>query len=156
MLTLFFCAGPVTDYAQAKTADTARFGSFFRSAASPGSMIAMNEILRDTDVRGILHTIQVPTLVLHGKDDQCVPFAEGQAIAAGIPGAEFVQLDSRNHILLEHEPAWQRFCEAVLAFLQPGGTPNESAFAALSARERQVLLREAIARRSFRPPRRMP
>jgi glutamate-1-semialdehyde 2,1-aminomutase len=36
MLTLFFCAGPVTDYATAKTADTARFGSFFRKMREAG------------------------------------------------------------------------------------------------------------------------
>jgi DNA-binding NarL/FixJ family response regulator len=48
--------------------------------------------------------------------------------------------DSRtSNILLEHEPAWQRFREAVLAFLQPGEAAADSAFAALSARERQVL-----------------
>ena len=56
------------------------------------------------------------------------------------PAREFVELDSRNHVLLEHEPAWQRFQEAVLAFVQPGGpVAGDSVFAALSARERQVL-----------------
>ena len=44
-------------------------------------------------------------------------------MAGGIPGAEFVELDSRNHILLEHEPAWQRFREAVLAFVQRDAMP---------------------------------
>jgi DNA-binding NarL/FixJ family response regulator len=63
-------------------------------------------------------------------------------MASGIPGAEFVELDSRNHILLEHEPAWQRFKEAVLAFVQANaaGAGAGSAFAALSARERAVLV----------------
>ena len=41
--------------------------------------------------------------------------------------------------MLAHEPAWQRFCDAVLEFLQPGDTSGDSVFAALSARERQVL-----------------
>ena len=58
--------------------------------------------------------------MLHARGDEVVPIAEGRLLASGIPGAEFVELDSRNHILLEHEPAWQRFCDAVLAFLQPG------------------------------------
>ena len=54
--------------------------------------------------------------------------------------AEFVELDSPNHILLEHEPAWERFREAVLEFLQ-GGTAgaDQSVFASLSSRERQIL-----------------
>ena len=50
-----------------------------------------------------------------------------------------MELDSRNHILLEHEPAWQRFQEAVLAFVPAVEPSTASAFAALSARERQVL-----------------
>jgi len=60
-------------------------------------------------------------------------------LAEGIPGAEFVELDSRNHILLEDEPAWQRFQDAVLAFLRPESADSASVFAALSAREREVL-----------------
>ena len=68
------------------------------------------------------------------------PFRKGGCSRAAFPGAEFVELDSRNHVLLEHEPAWQRFQEAVLAFLRPAGTGRErSVFAALSAREREVL-----------------
>lgn len=55
------------------------------------------------------------------------------------PNAEFVELDSRNHVLLEHEPAWQRFREAVLSFVQVGPGNTESPFSGLSAREREVL-----------------
>ena len=87
-----------------------------------------------------LAAIRVPTLVLHGRGDEVVPIDEGRLIASTIPGAEFVELDSRNHILLEHEPAWERFKEAVLSFLQQTEQPaGDSAFAALSAREREVL-----------------
>jgi pimeloyl-ACP methyl ester carboxylesterase/DNA-binding CsgD family transcriptional regulator len=91
------------------------------------------------DVSAILRDVRTPTLVLHARGDAVVPIAEGRVLASSIPGAEFVELDSRNHILLEHEPAWQRFCESVLAFLQTGATTGDSVFAALSARERQVL-----------------
>ena len=55
--------------------------------------------------------------MLHARDDAVCPMSEGRLLASGIPGAEFVELDSRNHVLLEHEPAWQRFQEAVLAFV---------------------------------------
>ena len=81
----------------------------------------------------------MPTLVLHGRNDQIIPIAEGRLLASGIPGAEFIELDSQNHVLLEHEPAWLRFCEAVLSFAQPQAAAIGSAFTALSARERQVL-----------------
>jgi len=86
-----------------------------------------------------LGQVRVPTLVLHARNDEVVSIDEGRLLAAGIPGAEFVELDSRNHVLLEHEPAWQRFCEAVLSFTQGGVSSAAPAFSALSARERQVL-----------------
>jgi DNA-binding CsgD family transcriptional regulator len=76
---------------------------------------------------------------LHARDDAVIPVAEGRLLASGIPDAEFVELDSRNHILLEHEPAWHRFQDAVLAFLPPGQSRGHTVFASLSARERQVL-----------------
>jgi pimeloyl-ACP methyl ester carboxylesterase/DNA-binding CsgD family transcriptional regulator len=105
-----------------------------------------NEIMADLlearglmDITASLASVRTPTLVLHARGDEVIPVAESRLLASGIPGAEFVELDSRNHILLEHEPAWQRFCDAVLAFLQPGATAGDSVFAALSARERQVL-----------------
>ena len=72
------------------------------------------------------------------RNDEVVSIEEGRLLAAGIPGAEFVELDSRNHVLLEQEPAWQRFCEEVRSFVQPGRR-SQSPFNALTARERQVL-----------------
>src|SRR4030095_11388478 len=57
----------------------------------------------------------------------------------GIAGAEFVELDSRNHILLEHEPAWRRFKDAVNAFLRYEDSARPSVFAPLSVREREGL-----------------
>ena len=90
------------------------------------------------DVTALLPSVRTPTLVLHARNDAICPVAEGQLLAAGIQGAEFVELDSRNHVLLEHEPAWQRFQDAVLSFVH-ADTGRSQPFAALSARERQVL-----------------
>ena len=52
-----------------------------------------------------------------------------------------MELDSRNHILLEHEPAWGRFCEAVIEFMGVAAPASreDPAFGSLSAREREVL-----------------
>jgi DNA-binding NarL/FixJ family response regulator len=106
---------------------------------TPGEVAArIQESRGDIDLTPDLGRVKAPTLVLHARDDAVIPVAEGRLLASGIPGAEFVELDSRNHILLEREPAWQRFQDAVLAFLQPGQS-RDSVFAALSARERQVL-----------------
>jgi DNA-binding CsgD family transcriptional regulator len=91
------------------------------------------------DVTSLLGEIHTPTLVLHARDDHICPMAEGRLLASGLRGAEFVELDSRNHILLEHEPAWQRFKDAVLAFVGTPAAASDHAFSALSAREREVL-----------------
>ena len=107
---------------------------------TPGEVAArISGSARRRGPHGDLGQVRMPTLVLHARDDEVMPIAEGRRLASGIPGAEFVELDSRNHILLEHEPAWQRFQEAVLDFLQPDQSRGDSVFAALSARERQVL-----------------
>jgi pimeloyl-ACP methyl ester carboxylesterase len=63
----------------------------------------------------------VPTLVLHADRDAVVPFASGKMLASTIPGAQFVQLESRNHLILEHEPAWRRAAEAIRSFLDRQG-----------------------------------
>jgi pimeloyl-ACP methyl ester carboxylesterase/DNA-binding CsgD family transcriptional regulator len=91
------------------------------------------------DISNDLGQVRVPTLIVHARDDQVVPIDEGRMLAANIARAEFVELDSRNHILLEDEPAWHKFREAVRSFLQPGAGTAASPFMVLSARERQVL-----------------
>jgi pimeloyl-ACP methyl ester carboxylesterase/DNA-binding CsgD family transcriptional regulator len=93
------------------------------------------------DIVDLLPQVQTPTLVIHARQDAAVPLSQGHLIASRLPNAQFVELDSRNHILLEHEPAWQRFCEAVLDFAgmaAPAGR-EDPAFGSLSAREREVL-----------------
>jgi DNA-binding NarL/FixJ family response regulator len=94
------------------------------------------------DVSNLLGAITAPTLVVHARDDDVCPVSEARHIAARIPGAQFVELDSRNHILLEDEPAWARFQEVVLEFMglaAPADDREDPAFARLTAREREVL-----------------
>lgn len=91
----------------------------------------------ELDICELLPQVRTPTLILHSRNDEVVPISEGQRLAAEIKGAEFVELDSRNHVLLAHEPAWARFQEEVLAFARGEATPD--VFAALSHREREVL-----------------
>src|SRR5215467_1265170 len=93
------------------------------------------------EVTALLGKVRTPTLVLHARDDSVSPIAEGHILAAGIPGAQFIELDSKNHILLESEPAWERFCDETLEFLGLKGQSRgeDPAFASLSPREREVL-----------------
>ena len=69
------------------------------------------------NVADLLPKLKAPTLVLHATGDVRVPFASGQEIAAGIPGARFVPLESKNHLLLADEPAFRAFFDAVAKFL---------------------------------------
>ena len=71
----------------------------------------------EIDVVGLLADLQVPTLVMHARADAQVPFECSRQLAAGIPGAKFVALQSNNHILLEQDPATERFFEEVSLFL---------------------------------------
>lgn len=94
------------------------------------------------DVTELLGKVRAPTLVLHARGDVVVPITEGHLLAAGIPGAQFIELDSNNHVLLENEPAWERFCQEVLEFtgLEVETRGEDPAFASLSPREREVLM----------------
>jgi pimeloyl-ACP methyl ester carboxylesterase/DNA-binding winged helix-turn-helix (wHTH) protein len=75
------------------------------------------EMTHNIDVRAQAAAVRVPALVLHSRDDAMIPFEAGRQLAAHIPGARFVSLNSKNHVLLEHEPAWARFLEEVRSFL---------------------------------------
>ena len=79
---------------------------------------------------------------MHAADDDVVPVSEGKLLAARIPEARFVQLEGRNHILLEGEPAWERFKEETLLFTGQAVADDEEdpVFAALSPREREILV----------------
>lgn len=94
-----------------------RFNDLQRSAISASNVARVHHVFGQVDVRSQLAAVRCPTLVLHAHDDGIVPFDEGRGLAAGIADARFVALDSRNHILLENEPAWPRFLNEVHAFL---------------------------------------
>ena len=92
------------------------------------------------DVRDEAARVKCPTLVLHARGDLSIPFEEGRLVASLIPGARFVSLESRNHLMLESEPAWRDFLAAMDGFYpSAGAATRERAFAGLTARESEVL-----------------
>jgi pimeloyl-ACP methyl ester carboxylesterase len=70
------------------------------------------------DISDRLALVTQPTLVLHAIGDARIPFSEGRHIATQIPNARLVSLDSRNHLTLADEPAWQKLVTEVRAFLK--------------------------------------
>ena len=93
------------------------FNELQRVSATPENAARMLEAFDLIDVRPEAGKVRVPALVLHAKGDLRVPFAEGRLMATHIPGSRFVPLESRNHLLLETEPAWLRFLRSVRQFL---------------------------------------
>jgi DNA-binding SARP family transcriptional activator/alpha-beta hydrolase superfamily lysophospholipase len=113
LFTSLFCPDAVPEQMQA-------FNEMQRESASPEGAVRLGYAFGEIDVTELLPRVRVPTLVLHVRDDAAVSFSQGRRLAASIPGARFVPLEGRNHILLEHEPAWARFLEEVRTFLSAG------------------------------------
>lgn len=85
--------------------------------SSSGEIAAKFHIeVGNIDVFDLLPRVKVPTLVLHCRNDAMVPFEAGRQVAASIPGARFIPLESKNHILMENEPAWQQFVAEIHRF----------------------------------------
>jgi pimeloyl-ACP methyl ester carboxylesterase/DNA-binding CsgD family transcriptional regulator len=114
------------------------FNELERVSVSPENAARFMRIFNQIDVTGLAPQVSCPTLVLHPNRDARVPFDEGRLIAGLIPGARFVPLDSRNHILLEAEPAWQSWLGEVRAFL-PAPAAGGARFAELTPRERDLV-----------------
>ena len=120
-----------------------------RRTTTPEVAARILEAFGDIDIADRLGLVTTPTLVLHSRRDAIVPFEQGRKVAAGIPGATFVELESENHLLIESEPAWQRFQEAVAGFLgwhreapkrRAADTPPANVdLATLTTREREIL-----------------
>ncbi len=92
-----------------------------RISTSPENAVRLMIDLGKIDVTHLLPKVTVPTLVLHSRDDAAVPFSAGRELATLIPGARFLPLNSRNHVILEQEPAWPRFLDEVRSFLRAHG-----------------------------------
>lgn len=123
------------------------FNEMERLSTSPENAARFMREFNVIDVRAELPRVSCPTLVLHSLRDVRVPFEEGRLLAAMIPGAEFVSIDSPNHLLLGHEPGWQRWVEEVRQFLldQASGAADP-AFSGLSPRQLQIVELIAAAR----------
>ncbi len=74
------------------------WASYLRMGASPGAAVALTEMNAEIDIRDVLPSIRVPTLVLHRTGDRCLFVEEGRYLASRIAGAEFVELPGDDHL----------------------------------------------------------
>jgi DNA-binding winged helix-turn-helix (wHTH) protein/pimeloyl-ACP methyl ester carboxylesterase len=93
------------------------FADLQRKTTSAENAARIRNVCDDIDVGELLSKVRVPTLVLHTRHDNVAPHEQGRSLAASIPNARFVTLESDNHVLLAGEPAWERFFAEVEAFL---------------------------------------
>ncbi len=118
------------------------FSDLMRTTTRPSIAARIFESFGNINVRSLLSAVQVPTIVIHARGDARIPLDQGRLLAAEIPGARFVTLEGRNHILIEAEPAWERFCESFDDFVGVPQATVKTRWAKLeqrTARENDIL-----------------
>jgi len=86
-----------------------------RLALSPGTVALMMPLLSEVDVRALLPTVRVPTLVVHHTDDAILVPAIGKYTADQIPGAKYVELPGRN--MYHFVEPWRESFQEIAEFL---------------------------------------
>jgi pimeloyl-ACP methyl ester carboxylesterase len=92
------------------------FADMQRLSASGAMAVRIRTACDDIDITAVLPDIKVPTLVIHARHDHVAPIEQGRQIAARIPGAKFVILDSENHVPVPGDPAWEVLLSEIEAF----------------------------------------
>ncbi len=87
---------------------------FLRLSSSPGALAMLRRMNAEIDVRHVLPTIRVPTLILHRRDDIDVDVRHGRYMAEHIPGAQYVELPGRNHVYFAE---WEPIVDEIERFL---------------------------------------
>ncbi len=93
------------------------FNELQRASSSAENAVRLTEAAGEVDVTDRLASVRAPTLVMHATEDAMVGLEEARRLAAGIPGARFVALQSQNHLLLEDEPAFARLLSEIRKFV---------------------------------------
>lgn len=88
-----------------------------RQTTSPENAARLRAAVDSFNVSDLLDKVTTPTLVIHARNDSVHPLEQGRKLASGINGAEFVMLESANHAILQHEPAWEVMFDEIRAFV---------------------------------------
>lgn len=99
------------------------FGALERLSASPGALRLLFDIAGETDVRDVLPSIQVPTLLLHRRDDLAIDVRHSRHLAERIPGARYVELEGRDNLVVVGDS--ERILAEIEEFLTGAHTPPE-------------------------------
>src|SRR6185503_17898789 len=74
------------------------WATYLRMGASPGAALALTQMNAEIDVRRVLPSVHVPTIVIHRTGDRCLKVEEGRYVADRIPGAKYVELPGQDHL----------------------------------------------------------
>lgn len=74
------------------------WATYLRMGASPGAAVALTKMNAEIDIRQVLPSIRVPSLVIHRKGDMCLKVEEGRFVAEKIPACKYVELDGVDHL----------------------------------------------------------
>lgn len=116
------------------------FDDYQRLTASPGMAVRTMRAMFSIDTREACKQVACPALIFHSRRDQLIHFEQGRKVAALIPGARFVPLDTDNHLPFSDEPCWPDMLREVREFL---GEDSAAAQVKLTARQADVLGRVA-------------
>ncbi len=118
-----------------------RFASLQRAAASGETAAALLELVYRFDVRAELERVRAPTQVVHRRGDRAIPYAQGRALAAAIPGATLIPLAGNAHLPWagDAQPVARALRSLLVPSVGAAEIEGEPAAALLSRREREVL-----------------
>lgn len=88
-----------------------------QAACSLETMLRDRDVINDATVSHLLGQVRCPVLILHARDDAVHPLSQAQKLAAGIPGAELVVLETANHVPLHGSPCWESYNATLAEFL---------------------------------------
>src|SRR5262245_29551883 len=80
--------------------ELASLQGYFRHSSSPGALEALHRMNKEIDVRHVLPSVRVPTLVLHGSEDRIVPVEVANYVAELIPAARVAEIPGAGHLAL--------------------------------------------------------
>jgi pimeloyl-ACP methyl ester carboxylesterase len=121
------------------------WGELERLTASPEVAATLLSEMQGIDVLDEARALRLPTLILSCRGDMRVPFEEGRKLAAAIPDARFVPLESQNHVLLPTEPAWAVLHDELTRFLDEGAAAPGRAAAGAGLTQAEAAVLELVA-----------
>ncbi|MCE8537499.1 alpha/beta fold hydrolase [Ruegeria pomeroyi] len=87
------------------------------NASSRETMLKVRAAIHDVSLLPLLPQVRCPTLIIHARHDNVHPLSEAQKLAAGIPGAELMVLETANHIPIPGNAVWDEYQSTLLGFL---------------------------------------